>query len=118
MFSVLLFALAAPPQFTVVNKCPPVVVNKTAEVIPPGHHSHVTTDGRTIVHADSNYGNAAAHAGIEWPWLKVATAGQVVQSAPDPPAFAPSYGLPVRSGNCPGGVCPTPQSTVWRGRFR
>lgn len=79
MFAVLAFALAAPPQFTVVNKCPPVVVNKTAEVIPPGHHSHVTTDGRTIVHADSNYGNAAAHAGIAYPWLIVGRPGQVVR---------------------------------------
>lgn len=81
MFAVLAFALAAPPQFTVVNKCPPVVVNKTApvsEVIPPGHHAHRKADGTVIVHADSNFGNAAAHAGIVWPWPKVGYAGQVV----------------------------------------
>lgn len=91
MFAVIAFALATPPQFTVVNKCPPVtVVNRTAtapQTVPPGHHAHRKADGTIIVHADSNYGNAAAHAGIVWPWPKVAYPGQVVRTAA--PAVCP-----------------------------
>lgn len=71
-------------------------------VVPPGMHAHRTVDGRVIVHADSNFGSAAAHVGVAYPWPKIAVAGQ------------PIYGLaPVASG-CPGGVCPTETS---RGRI-
>lgn len=62
---------------------PPGTVKQSLTVVPPGHHAHVTTDGRTIVHGDWNYGNPAAHAGVAYPWPKVAFPGQAV------PTFCP-----------------------------
>lgn len=53
-------------------------------IVPKGHHAHQLADGSTLIHADSNRGNAAAHAGVvsfggeKWP--KTAVAGQVVPS--------------------------------------
>jgi hypothetical protein len=75
--------------------------------VPPGYHAHRTTDGRTVVHADSNFGDPVAHAGIARPWPKTAVAGQTVtvgtaDPIPDPLAA---------DGACPGGVCPTPQAS-------
>lgn len=49
-------------------------------VIPSGSHSHVRTDGTILIHSDSNYGNAAAHEGVEWPWYKHTTTETVVGS--------------------------------------
>lgn len=67
-------------------------------VVPPGHHAHVTMDGRTIVHSDSNFGDPAAHSGIARPWPKTAFPGDTVTlDAPVQTAF----GDP-----CPNGVCP------------
>lgn len=65
-----------------------------AVVVPAGQHAHQTTDGQTIVHADSNYGDPVAHQGIQWPWAKTATAGQAV--------------------SCPNGVCPNTQQAAAR----
>lgn len=112
LFLILALAPSSPPTFTVENKCSPVaafaVTNRcaatakavpAATVVPTGFHAHTTTDGRTVVHADSNFGNAAAHAGIAWPWPKTATAGQVVQYA------LPTY----QFQSCPNGQCPQPR---------
>lgn len=129
-----LFILAAgadPSGFTVVNKMPPafVVVNRMPamvskadplpRVVPTGMHAHRRTDGTILVHGDENYGSAAAHAGIVWPWPKVATAGQTVPGQ----LVSVPYTLP-GSSSCPGGVCPAPQSAPaplfqpFGGRFR
>lgn len=64
--------------------------------IPPGFHQHA--DGR--IHSDANYGNAAAHEGLERPWPKTAVAGQTVLVPANP------FAVGVRSA-CPTGGCPT-----------
>lgn len=63
---------ALPPQVTV--PAPQV----TAVIVPPGHHAHRATDGRVIIHGDWNHGDPAAHAGVPYPWPKVAFPGQAV----------------------------------------
>lgn len=85
----------------------PVVPAVTAQVIPPGFHAHRKTDGMVIVHGDENYGSAAAHAGIERPWPKIAVAGQVVQSANVVPQA-------VSNSTCPGGNCPQQSQSDYR----
>lgn len=88
-----------------------------ATVIPPGYHAHRTTDGRTIVHHDSNHGNAAAHAGIAHPWVKTATAGQTVYAS----GVTQSASYYSQSSSCPGGNCPVQSSHIFApfgGRFR
>lgn len=120
LFLLLTLAPASPPAFTVENKCSPdpafTVTNRCSAptkaapavtVVPPGFHAHTTTDGRTIVHADTNFGNAAAHAGVAYPWPKTATAGQTVNAAQP----AVQYALPVSS--CPNGQCPAQQTTFF-----
>lgn len=72
----------------------------TLAVVPRGHHAHKMSDGSTMIHADSNYGDPVAHAGVLGDgWPKTATAGQVVQ-------------LGVASASCPTGTCPTSVSSV------
>ncbi len=61
-------------------------------VVPPGMHAHVRADGSVIVHADSNYGDPVAHAGIVWPWVKTATAGQPVPRVQMAAPFCPPGG--------------------------
>lgn len=73
-------------------------------VVPPGFHAHTTTDGRVIVHSDTNHGNAAAHAGVQWPWPKVAYAGQVVASSTTVTA---ATSAPLAVASCPAGGCQT-----------
>lgn len=75
-----------------------------AVAVPPGHHAHRTTDGRVIVHSDTNHGNAAAHAGVQWPWPKVAYAGQVVASSTTVTA---ATSAPLAVASCPAGGCQT-----------
>lgn len=88
--------------------------------VPSGFHAHRTVDGRTIVHHDSNHGNAAAHASVAHPWVKSAVAGQTVFVSSDGQGVASSAQY-FQSSSCPGGVCP-PQSTYrfapFGGRFR
>lgn len=72
---------AVPPRTAIVAKADPVR-RDVPVLIPPGHHAHRRADGTVIVHADTNYGNAAAHAGVVWPWPKVGYAGQVMRTAP------------------------------------
>lgn len=75
-------------------------------VIPAGQHAHRTTDGRTIIHGNENMGNAAAHQGIAYPWIRTGEAGQTV------------YGVGgFGASNCPGGNCPTSNSGA-SGLFR
>ena len=80
-----LVAGAKPAPVTVLPVPKPV----PATVIPAGYHAHTKIDGTTIVHADSNFGDPVAHAGVPYPWPKTGFPGQVV------------------AGPCPGGVCPT-----------
>lgn len=102
-------------------------VKAAPAVVPPGHHAHTRPDGIVIVHADSNFGNPVAHAGIPYPWPKTALAGQVVpgsfqtQAVPMTwvgagPVWA-SGGFAFGSG-CPGGVCPTAPRQGLFGRWR
>lgn len=116
---------------------PAVTQRPPVTVVPPGHHTHTTVDGRTIVHADSNYGNAAAHAGVAWPWPKTAVAGQAVYTGgtglgPTPghwygggyqgvPQFTTVRAFAADDGSCPGGNCPAGRTRVFApfgGRFR
>lgn len=93
--------VASPDGLSWTWKPDPLPQAATLVTIPPGYHSHTTLDGRTIVHADTNFGDPVAHAGIDRPWPKTGFPGQTV--ALDPFSVA---------GPCPGGVCP-PQA---RGR--
>jgi hypothetical protein len=54
-------------------------------------HSHVRTDGTILTHADTNYGNAASHAGVEWPWVK--TSGSTTTSTVTSYSVGESYAL-------------------------
>lgn len=64
----------------------------SAVVVPPGQHAHRTTSGEVIVHGNENLGNAAAHAGISYPWIRIAEGGQTLQTT-----------------TCPAGGCPQQQ---------
>lgn len=108
----------APTAVTVrtvkADPLPPPVMATTASVVqsapfvgivPQGMHAHRTTGGAVIVHGNENLGSAAAHAGIERPWIRIAEAGQTVSGV----VYAAD------GGGCPNGVCPTVRSRV---RFR
>ncbi len=72
----------------------PQAVFYSQTVVPPGMHAHRTETGEVIIHGDENRGSAAAHAGITYPWYKIATAGQTV--------------------SCPNGQCPTASTQTVR----
>lgn len=61
----------------------------TTMVIPPGFHAHTRTDGSVFVHSDALNNDAAAHAGVPWPWHKTAVAGQTVTTTTATTATAP-----------------------------
>lgn len=78
---------------------------------PAGYHRHVKRDGTIIEHADSNYGDPVAHAGIDRPWPKY--------FGPLPPSVTVSARQ--TQSSCPGGVCPTntaARPTLFFPRFR
>jgi hypothetical protein len=90
------------PLPTAKASAPPVA--QTYTLVPPGMHAHRTADGRVIVHGNENFGNAAAHAGIARPWIRIAEAGQRVPYATvRPPA---TFGGVFYGGGCPAGGCP------------
>lgn len=62
----------------------------STQVVPAGHHAHTRTDGTTIIHPDHTGNDAAAHAGVAWPWYKSAVAGQTVTNVVSGPAVAAS----------------------------
>lgn len=66
-------------QLNPVVKPQPIVSNSV--VVPAGSHAHTTIDGKVIIHGNENLGNAAAHQGIAYPWIRTAEAGQVVQQS-------------------------------------
>jgi hypothetical protein len=82
-----------------------VQTTPTPTVVPPGHHAHVKQDGTVIVHGNENMGNHEAHAGIAYPYVRIAEAGQ-----PVPTSQTQSYNYQstysYQSSSCPNGVCP------------
>jgi len=81
--------------------------NSGTAVVPAGHHAHRYPDGTTLIHGNDNLGKAAPHAGLAYPWTRIAEAGQTVKA---PPAKEPSF-IPLQSffpsaQSCPDGKCP------------
>lgn len=75
-------------------------------ISPSGYHRHVMVDGTIMEHADWNYGDPVAHAGVvgsNWPKYY----------GPLPPTSVGTVSY-VQQSSCPGGVCPT---TSRRGLF-
>lgn len=111
--------LKCPPKINqdviYVPAAPMVVQSSFSGVVPTGQHAHRKLDGTVFVHRNENMGNAAAHQGVAYPWIRTAEAGQYVGSPQ--PSYSPSpytgqtYSLPSSSSNCPGGNCPVPSQT-------
>lgn len=79
-------------------------------VVPAGHHAHRRIDGTVYTHGNENLGNAAAHSGVQYPWPRIAEAGQsviVTQPAVQPVPYTTPYTI---QSSCPGGNCPTQYS--------
>lgn len=43
----------------------------SGSALQPNTHAHQMMDGGVLVHSDSNMGNAAAHAGVAYPWVRI-----------------------------------------------
>jgi hypothetical protein len=81
-----------------------------AVTIPPGFHSHRLADGSTIVHADTNFGDPVAHAGVvgrNWP--KTGFPGDTVIVGDALATAAPAFTV---AGDCPNGRCPVQGRSV------
>lgn len=82
-------------------------------VSPPGYHRHVMVDGTIIEHADYNYGDPVAHAGVagsNWPKYYGPLAPTAVINTQSGRTVTRTRSVQVQQSSCPGGVCPMPQS--------
>lgn len=96
------------PKFTVVNNTAKAAAPKATRIVSASHNCPQCGSYRNIVHRESGveHSHYCPDCRVEW-WHPNPGREQAAER--------PTYTLPQSTGNCPGGVCPSP--TQSRGLF-